>query len=341
MKIGLIARAEDRGLGNACWEWARHMHPDRTLVVIPDAVRHAHLTSHLGRYPDATLTRFDGTLHELTCREWLDGLDVVYTCETFYDWGFCRWAREQGVATVCHVMPEWMRPEWAAAPTAWWAPTSWRLDLLPHGTRLVPVPIPADRFSATRERTPGPFRWLHIAGARTFADRNGTLALLDTARALNPDQTVTVRTQSDGYEPLAENTTVDTTNVTNYWDMYAGFDALIMPRRYAGLCLPVLEAFGAGLPVVMTDLSPQNVDWPVETVPTLDGQSVRMFGRQIPTSSVDVHELADTMNRWAANPDEVEAWSAKVADYVAANRWEVRVPQIRAELERVADLVAA
>jgi glycosyltransferase involved in cell wall biosynthesis len=341
VKLGMLARSEHRGLGNMSREFYRHMRPDKTLLVIPDAVRHAHLTSHVDWYPAATNIRFDGHLDEKVCREWLDGLDVVYTCETYYDWAFCRWAREQGVATICHVMPEWMRPEWAAEPSAWWAPTSWRLDLLPEGTRLVPVPIATDRFEPPAERDPGPLRWLHIAGAKTHADRNGTQSVIIVGRMLDPDQTVTIHTQSPGYAPLSPNVTINDRVVDDYSDLYRGFDALVMPRRYAGLCLPVLEAFAAGLPVLMTDMSPQNADWPVDTVATTAGEPVRMMGGRIPTGNVDVHALAEKMNRWASAPSEVAHWRARAARYVASNSWDVRAPEIRAELELVADLVAA
>lgn len=333
MKIGMLARSEHRGLGNMCKAFYDHMHPDKTLVVIPEAVRHAHLKSNVDWYPDATTVSFNGRLNEKACKQWLDGLDVVYTAETFYDWQFCRWAREQGVATVCHVMPEWMRPEWADEPTAWWAPTTWRLDQLPENTTHVPVPV-VDRGG--QERAPGPFRWLHIAGAGEH-DRNGTLAVLAAARFLDNGQTVTVHTQFPGFQ--SDVVTIDNTNTEDHWQIYEGFDALVMPRRYAGLCLPVLEAFGCGLPVVMTNMSPQNTDWPVETVPTSLGEPVRMWGGRIPTGTADVRKLAEKMNRWMAAPFEVDVFRKKTADYVAENSWEVRAPQIRAELERV--LVAA
>lgn len=331
----MFVRSEDRGLGHMTKDFYDHMQPDKTLLVIPAAARHNHLTSHVDWYPDATIVRFDGRLNQRVCREWLDGLDVVWTAETFYDWAFCRWAKEQGVATVCHVMPEWMRPEWAAVPSAWWAPTSWRLDQLPEGTRLVPVPV-VDR-GPRPDREPGPFRWLHIAGAGEH-DRNGTLAVLDAARALDPGQTVTVHTQFAGYESSC--VTIDNSNADR-WSMYDGFDALVMPRRYAGLCLPVLEALGSGLPVVMTNMSPQNTDWPVETVATELGQPVRLWGGRINTGNVVVRKLAEKMDRWMAAPSDVAALQKKTAEFVALNSWEVRAPQIRLELERVADLVAA
>lgn len=341
MKIGLIARAENRGLGTMCWEFSRHMEPDKTLVVIPEGVRHAHLTSHLERYPDAAVTTpLNGNLNENQCREWLDGLDVVYTAETFYDWRFCRWADEAHVATVCHVMPEWFNPAWSDAPTQWWAPTSWRLDRLPEGTKVVPVPIATDRFTPS-PRADGPFRWLHMAGAKTHYDRNGTCAVLDAARALTRPQEIIIRTQTDGIESQLDCVTVDTRDVENYWDMYRSADALLMPRRYAGLSLPVLEAFGAGLPVVMTDMSPQNTDWPVCTVPTTVAVRMPMMGGRIPTGDVDVRALATLMDRWAASPDVVTLWRSMAADYAKPNAWDIRAPQIRSELEEVADRVAA
>jgi hypothetical protein len=40
--------------------------------------------------------------------------------------------------------------------------------------------------------------------------------------------------------------------------MYTGFDAMVLPRRYAGLCLPMNEALISALPVFMTDVSPNN-----------------------------------------------------------------------------------
>jgi glycosyltransferase involved in cell wall biosynthesis len=46
--------------------------------------------------------------------------------------------------------------------------------------------------------------------------------------------------------------------------MYDGFDAMILPRRYAGLCLPMNEALMSALPVFMTDISPNNFILPSE-----------------------------------------------------------------------------
>lgn len=337
MKVGLIARAEDRGLGSLSRDFYRNMQPDKTLVVVPRGVRRNGLESHLDWYPDATVAHFDGQLNGSTCTDWLDGLDVVISFETFYDWRLCHWARERGVATVCQAMPEWWRPRWRDQPTAWWAPTSWRLDQLPAGTRHIPIPMTAPE---REPRTLRPFRWLHVAGAQTEADRNGTLAVVAADRLLKERQQIVVRTQSP-LDVKGDHIRVAYESLPSRWSLYDDVDAVVMPRRYAGLSLPVLEALATGLPVVMTDCSPQNTDWPVETVPVRLGEPVAMLGGAIHTYDADPAELAATMDRWATDPDHVARVAARSAAYAAGNTWAQRAPAITAELERVAGLVNA
>lgn len=337
MKVGLVARAEERGLGSLTRDFYRHAEPDKTLVVVPRGVARHGLESHLDWYPDATVAFYDGQLDRRTCLDWLDGLDVVVSYETFYDWRICAWARELGVATVCELMPEWWRPRWASSPTAWWTPTSWRMEQLPTGTKHVPVPMTAPQ---RRPREHGPFRWLHVAGAQTEADRNGTRAVEAAARLLTEPQEIVVRTQS----PLdlhAPRLTVELGSLPSRWALYDDVDALLMPRRYAGLSLPVLEALAVGLPVVMTDTSPQNVDWPVQTVPVTQGDTVGLFGHQIPTVDADPAALAALMDRWATDPDEVVLQATQARTWAAENTWEARAPQIRSELELACGLVVA
>jgi hypothetical protein len=55
-----------------------------------------------------------------------------------------------------------------------------------------------------------------------------------------------------------ERITVKNDNINNKEDLYDGFDAMVLPRRYAGLCLPMNEALISGLPVFMTNISPNN-----------------------------------------------------------------------------------
>jgi glycosyltransferase involved in cell wall biosynthesis len=46
--------------------------------------------------------------------------------------------------------------------------------------------------------------------------------------------------------------------------LYEGLDALILPHRYGGLCLPMNEALTSGLPVIMSNMSPNDAILPQE-----------------------------------------------------------------------------
>ena len=91
-------------------------------------------------------------------------------------------------------------------------------------------------------------------------------------------------------------------NVENTSDLYKDFDALILPRRYAGLCLPTNEALMSGLPVIMTDISPNNQllpkEWLVKSRKTGEFKTRTM----IDIFSVDIRELAKKID-WLVKQD--------------------------------------
>lgn len=350
MKVGLIARSEDRGLGNLTWEWAEHMQPERVLLVVPQTqVRHA-VAQRPERYAhhDLTVVQWEHGVDldpaaEAQVRRWLDGLDVVYSAETFYDWRICEWARDMKVRTVCHVMPEFYRHGHLDAPPGpdtWWAPTRWRLEHLDPATRLVPVPIATERFRRPRRPPERPPRWLHIAGTRAAGDRNGTRLFLTAMRYLRERHDVYVRAQGPTLTPPR---TARHTNVTmvrghagEYWQLYDDVDALVLPRRYAGLSLPALEAMGAGLAVAMTDAEPQRSEWPIiplDPAPSARG-SIRTAAGEIPLVGVDPRAIAATMDDFARKPSLLVQARGAAQRFAQANSWEQLEPTVRAELER-------
>src|SRR5581483_7515404 len=46
-------------------------------------------------------------------------------------------------------------------------------------------------------------------------------------------------------------------NIANYEDIYKKGSVLVLPRKYGGNCLPMNEALSAGMPVIMSNISPQ------------------------------------------------------------------------------------
>jgi glycosyltransferase involved in cell wall biosynthesis len=340
MKIGLFgARADDRGLGRISHDFYTRIRPDRTVVI--DMGIHAHgFTQHLDRYPDTVIVPFNGgRLDDTMMRRFFTGLDVAVIYETAYDHRAYDIARTAGCRTVLMTMPEFHRhaTETLPQPDVVWAPTTWRLDTLPSDTRVVPVPVAIDPVVSHR-RPDGLLRVLHVAGHRTSGDRNGTIAFLRAIRALNRAVAVRVVSQDRRLPnvqlPRRMPITVELGGIDDYRRLYHDADVLVMPRRYGGLCLPVQEALGAGLGVVMTDCEPNPATWPIAPVGGTAGTTIRTPGGPVTLYDPDPAAITETIERLAAAPAEVDALKARARTWAAANSWETLTRLYRAELER-------
>jgi hypothetical protein len=79
-------------------------------------------------------------------------------------------------------------------------------------------------------------------------------------------------------------------------DLYSGYDAMVLPRRYAGLCLPMNEALLSGLPVFMPRISPNNVILPDKW--TVEASKIDEFKAKaiIDVYDIDPKALAKTLD---------------------------------------------
>jgi glycosyltransferase involved in cell wall biosynthesis len=96
---------------------------------------------------------------------------------------------------------------------------------------------------------------------------------------------------------------VDGRDVENYWNNYDQGDVLVAPRRYGGLHLPALEALGAGMPVVMTDISPNNTWLPNEWLLPAAHKGAFMVKQRVDYHSADHTALAALIDRLATDQD--------------------------------------
>jgi hypothetical protein len=340
MKIGLVARCDERGLGYLTHGFYRAMRPERTLVVDMSNIARG-FAQRYDWYPGEQVVPFDGHyLPELQCRSWLRGLDVVYLAETAYDWRFVEWAHELGVATVCMSMAEfWKHPHQPELPmpTQVWAPTSWRLDLLPAGTPVVPVPVEQDVFPLEPAGIGDRLQVVHVAGHRAAGDRNGTLALLVAAQRVSAPMDIYVHTQDEHLPRLRSLKPGVTVHMLpggkrSRPELYAGMHLHVLPRRYGGLCLPAQESLASGLGLAMTLTPPNAQTWP------LVGLRGHWEGRQATPSgevrsfAADAVFLARTLDTLARNPERVAELQTAGVTWAKANAWSELAPMYRERL---------
>lgn len=309
---------DDTGLGNLTWEAYRHLAPYKVMVINRAGYRNGE------QHPD----RFTGRVMHVAVapnmsevRDFVKDLDIIFSAETPYSSYLLRYAAAQGVSTIIQpnfeFMP-WMANENLPRPNVFGAPSNWHYDEIPDPKIHLPVPIASDRFKFHESSSARKF--LHIVGRPAANDRNGTKDLVAALPYITSNVEITFycqpqtqgaddflgnalrgRKYSRGVRIIAENR-----NIPNYWDMYTGFDALILPRRYGGLSLPVNEALGAGIPTIMPNISPNNTwlptEWLVESAVSFKFNPMR-GGPQIDVHQTDPKLLAAKIDEFANNPE--------------------------------------
>lgn len=350
MKVGLLAYSTNTGLGHQTYEFYRHMKPAKTLVA--DLGKFNRMPTHHDRYPDAAVV---AGIPDCNRMEWLlEGMDAIFVAETPLNFCLFKRAREKGIVTIQQYNyefldffrhPDWDKPGILAAPTVWNIDKVKALNAAP--VMEWPVPISRDLI---------PFRkieqcktFVHVIGRPAVHDRNGTLSFLEAAKKIGNrfkykvyyqepiDQraveyfTPVKRALERAKESLQLEIIVD---APNYTDIYAEGDVLVLPRRYGGLCLPANEALSAGMPVIMTDVSPNDALLPKEwLVPAKFTH--RFFAHvDIDVFEADANMLAFKMLEF--EKQEFMQWSNERANEIAESMsWETMKPRYEALIEQV------
>jgi glycosyltransferase involved in cell wall biosynthesis len=273
MRLGIIARSDNTGLGNQTMELVKMLNPDKILLINSQFFNNNQ--QHPEWYKDYNVieTR-KGMPRTNEVLAFLEDIDVVISCETFYHLELVDLAKQKGIKTILQYNYELFghlaHPEWTL-PDVLLAPSIWNLDVIVQKfgtkTQVMHLPPPTDHtlFNQAKEinLSKDHKRILHIAGKKAAKDRNGTESILKMIKYSKEDYELVIKSQT----PLNlickdSRVKIEIGNPDNRQDMYSGFDAMVLPRRYAGLCLPMNEALMSALPVFMTNISPNNAILP-------------------------------------------------------------------------------
>jgi len=316
MRVGLIARIDDTGLGNQCLELANMLNPSKVLLINSSNWNDGKFVNHPEWYKgfNVQIGNADGWLKDEEVIEFLKDLDIVISCEIFYSDSLVPFARDRGIKTVLQFNYEFLHHmEPKHLPDVLLAPSLWHIEdverLYGDKCEVIHLPPPTDptQFEKVKENnlSRNHKRLLHIVGKAAAHDRNGTNSVVEMLKYSNADYEIVFKIQAgmDFHcdDPRAR---IEYSNVENRADLYDGFDALILPRRFAGLCLPMNEALLSGLPVLMTNISPNNEILPPEWLSR--SSHVRTFNakQQVDIYAVDPTVLAAKIDSYIAMEDK-------------------------------------
>lgn len=326
--LGVVARADDGGLGNLTWELCRHLEPHKVLIM--DLGELGRSDVRLDRYAGLNVRVFQGLSPDRDARSWLlDGTTTLYSAETWYDDDLTNEARDAGIFRVLHVMPELHQATRHADEI--WLPTKYLRDRFP-AARIVPVPVALDRFEM-KVRSPAR-HFVHV-WAPAMLDRNGTLAVLAALEMVKSAVKVTILgcqtpLHLEGDSPVILDAT-PRGYPRDYFTIWPDdADVLLLPRRYAGLSMPVQEAAARGMATVMTNVSPQT-DWSsVIGIGTRGAPAaMKMAGGSIEVHDPDPIALAQTIDLIAGHDEIAREASYRARAWAESRGWDVWADRYR------------
>jgi hypothetical protein len=321
MRIGMIVRSDNTGLGNQTRELAKMLKPSKVLII--NSYTFNRNVQHPEWYSNYKCMTSSGVPSTNIIHNFLRDIDVLITCETFYNDIIVKRARQRGITTILQYNYEFLKnlnisgtmylPDVLVSPSDWYFDQV--RDIFKDTAKIVQLPPPSrvelfedaknENFSKDHKRI------LHIAGKAAIKDRNGTNTLFEMLKYSKADYELVIKSQTALQNiPEDPRITVEIGDVKNRQDMYKGFDAMILPRRYAGLCLPMNEALLSGLPVFMTDISPNNAVLPSKWLAKSNKIDTLQTQALIDVYEADPRELANIVDNYINSNKEKEKQEA-------------------------------
>ena len=288
MKLGIIARSDYSGLAFQTLALTELLNPDKILLI--DSTSLNGREQHPEWYnPEKTIIS-DGLISNQVMRRFVDDLDVVITCEVPYNDHLYRYCRKKGVKTILQPNAE-LNPHFLNRrldlPDMFFLPSPWleqETRSLGIPTYLVKPPIIPPRLYKEIPKEKGKLKVLHFGGRRAAHDRNGTEIVQNLGHI--PEVYIDIHDQGSN-------------EIEDQRDLYEkDYHVVLIPRRYGGLCLPMLESLSYGLPVIMPNIEPNRAELPLEWLTTAArGKNIRTKNR-IETYNPDPQSIIWTLERF-------------------------------------------
>jgi len=327
-RLGIIAYANNTGLGNQTRQYYEWLKPAKTMVVdLSDMQRQSgkNVTSYFERYPDGLI--IEGIPSNLAINSFLEDLDVVLVAETPLNHYLFKRAAELNIRTILvpnYEFNDYLQHPWLPRPDLLLLPSKWHMQETKElGIQMQHIPMPVDRSKLPFIHRKKAEHFVHIAGHPTFMDRNGTAVVLEAMQYVKSPIQLTMYSQF----PIEAYTDDRINLVKEYWELYKPeYDVMVMPRRYGGLCLPLNEAMSVGMPVLMTDVPPQNEFLPPEMLIREVGYDIIQTRAEIECWKPSPKALAAKIDELYNKPELVDNLSKAVDNLAEARSWKKLAP---------------
>jgi glycosyltransferase involved in cell wall biosynthesis len=338
VKIGLFGYNTAQGLGYVNRDIASCLGIDRWIVAKHKRFATLPLIGSVDNYVIS-----ERTISPETAKQWLKGLDVLLFAETLNTVDhLAQTASRVGIKVACVPMVEGVDPKsaWVKHVSTWLAPTAFsfsQLQMLGVSGEVVYCPWPIDTRQLIYRQRSTCQRFVYAQGNGGRNDRKGGLIMAEAAR-LAPEIPLIVYSQvQDGYTSGANHRPTDWPEsvdfrgaVSDPSSIYQDGDVFIMPSRFEGLGLQLLECQAAGMPLITTDGPPMNEANPWVRLPCTPSRVDLAYYRYA-SWDVSPQAVADAMR--ATIGSDISQASQAARDWIVGNRdWMTLASRIRSLL---------
>jgi len=317
LKIGLVARCDNSGLGTLSQDFYKHLPISKTLVV----------QTNYENYPE----RFKGgivcergipSLEEI--EEFLEGLNLVLTFETPYNYNLLTKAKEKGVKTIIIPNYEWAEPEdkMIAKPDLFLCPSKLDYDEMPEPKKYLPIPIDREKFPFKLRTKAETFVFNNGHGG--FGGRNSLAEFLQAIPLIKSDVKFIIRSQVF-FQSVNDTRVKIEMGEIEHKKLWEEGDVFVFPHKFDGLSLPIQEALSAGYPIISTNIYPHNTYLPKELLFEPETMAEIKVYRKIEAAIISPVKLANKIEEWANK--NITEFSKKSNELAEKWSWKNLLPE--------------
>lgn len=310
MNLLIVVRGCATGLGYQTRNLTRLLDPYRVLYI--DSTSFNGFKQHPEWYEGYYGYYINGIPKDKDLPDVLKDITHILTCETPYNYNLLHYARQRGIKT--YIQANWEFLDYAKLdlplPTKFLMPSHWFVKEMKqkyYNVDYLPPPIFKQDFERTREHNQKKAgnNILHVMGKKAHEDRNGTNLLIEALKYTDSDFHLTITCQGNyGLQVNDSRVTIISKNIESQEDIYYDKDLMILPRRYGGLCMPMIEALTCNLPVYMPNCSPNNVALPEEWLIEANHAGTFEAKQTIDLYNSDPRHIAEMIDAWCLKSTE-------------------------------------
>lgn len=322
VKIGIVARCDWSGLGVMTFDFFRNFIVSKVLVVG-------------GGYQN-DFSRFDGYegTESRVCAlqtpgnedmDWLlDGVDMVVTFETPYNWNIYTKAKEKGVKSVLIPMFEWtpVKEKMPSEPDLYLCPSKVDFDEI-EGEKVY-LPTPVNRSLVPfKERTEAK-TFIFNNGHGGWGGRNSIQEFFQALPFVKSDVKFKVRSQVPFDGAINDSRVEVQMGDLPYEQLWNEGDIYVHLHKFDGLSLPLNEALAAGMPVIALNKAPHNEFLPKELLVPVEAKPTIMVGRPTESAIINPLKVAEMIDKVAnMTSEEIKALSQTSNNLAQSISWDV------------------